>query len=238
MNGKKRAILFDKDGTLIHYNTIWPDAIRAMIPLFREKFAVKKNVLDDQLLSQLGLNGQLVNDSTPIASGTSSNIAYVLNQALETGHDDVLSFVRDYFYQYTIANQDKIQAIGNVKDLFTNLKAQGYTLGVITADDYESTIFTIKHLKIDELIEFVATGDRYKAKPSSEAMTSFSSELGFDPDQILFVGDSIIDMQFGKHFRTGIAVLSGVGLREELMEYTDYCYQTIHDIPYDTFFTK
>ena len=31
---KQKAILFDKDGTLIRYNTIWPDATEAMMPIF------------------------------------------------------------------------------------------------------------------------------------------------------------------------------------------------------------
>lgn len=236
MNGTKRAILFDKDGTLIHYNTIWPDAVRAMLPLFKEKFEVHEDVLDEQLLSQLGLTNQQVNDSTPIASGTSAHIASVLNEVLIRKNDGVLDFVRKFFYEYTLKNQDKIQAIGNVKELFTRLKEQGYTLGIITADDYDSTIFTMKRLNIEGFIEFVATGDRYEAKPAKEAMQAFSSQNDFQPDQILFIGDSCVDMQFGKHVRQGIAVLSGVGSKEELMEYTNHYYPTVHDIPYDAFF--
>ena len=236
MNGTKRAILFDKDGTLIQYNTIWPDAIRAMLPIFREKFDVKIGIRDEQLLSKLGLADQQITDSTPLASGTSRNIAMVLNESLVSKNEDVLDFVRNYFYEYTLTNQDKIQPIGDVKELFTSLTEQGYTLGVITADDYDSTVFTMKHLNIDGLIEFVATGDRYEAKPDSEAMQAFSTAKDFHPDEILFVGDSIVDMQFGKHFKKGIAVLSGVGLKEELIEYTDHYYPTVHDIPYNAFF--
>ena len=42
MNGTdKKAILFDKDGTLIEYNTLWPDATREMIPLFSGKICSK-----------------------------------------------------------------------------------------------------------------------------------------------------------------------------------------------------
>ncbi|PMC34585.1 hypothetical protein CJ195_22505 [Bacillus sp. UMB0899] len=237
MNGTdRRAILFDKDGTLIEYNTIWPDATRAMIPLFREQFHVREGIQDEQLLSNLGISHKKVNDSTAIASGTSGAIAEVLNQSLETRNSDVLPFVREYFYQYTIGHQAKIKSIGDVKKLFSDLNQAGYVLGIVTADDYDSTVFTMKHLGIEERVEFIGTGDRYAAKPATEAIQEFSSSMNIPIDQIIFIGDSCVDMQFAQHCRKGIAVLSGVGIEKELSQYTDTIYSTIHEIPYRKFF--
>lgn len=241
MNGKnKKAILFDKDGTLIRYNTIWPDATEAMMPIFRKKFPVKDNLTDKILLANLGLGPEKVEDSTAIASGTSWDIAQVLRKALkdeaEIDLNDVLQFVRDYFYQYTIDHQEEIQAIGNVKLLFTRLNDEGYTLGIVTADDYQSTKFTLEYLEIDHLVTFVATGDQYKAKPAAEAIETFSAATQIPAKQILFIGDSIVDMEFSKNCRKGIAVLSGVGEKATLAQYTDAIYPTIHDIPFERYF--
>ena len=237
MNGTdKKAILFDKDGTLIEYNTLWPDATREMIPLFREKFAVKEDVSNEQLLERLGLSDQKVKDASAIASGTSEEIAHVLSQSLKDKNDDVLSFVRDYFYQYTIKHQTEIKAIGNVKHLFNSLKQLGYMLGIVTADDYDSTLFTLKHLDLEHFVDFIATGDRYEAKPAAEAINSFSASVNIPNDQILFIGDSVVDMQFAKHGRKGIAVLTGVGIEAGLSQYTDAIYPTIHDVPYSRYF--
>lgn len=236
MNGiGKRAILFDKDGTLIEYNTIWPDAAQEMIPLFRKKFDVKEEVSDTQLLANLGLSNQKVKDSTAIASGTSKEIAQVLNQSLKDMNFDVLPFVRDYFYQYTIEHQAEIKAIGDVKKLFSELNQAGYVLGIVTADDYDSTMFTLKHLGIEEWVGFIGTGDRYAAKPAIEAIQEFSSLMNIPRDQVIFIGDSCVDMQFAQHCRKGIAVISGVGIEKELSQYTDAIYSTIHEIPYRKF---
>lgn len=237
MNGTdKKAILFDKDGTLIEYNTLWPDATREMIPLFREKFAVKEDVSNKQLLERLGLSDQKVSDATAIASGTSKDIAEVLNQSLKDRSTDVLPFVRDYFNRYTMKHQSELKSIGNVKHLFNTLKQEGYTLGIVTADDYDSTLFTLKHLELEPLVDFIATGDRYEAKPAAEAIDSFSASVNIPTHRILFIGDSVIDMQFAKHCRKGIAVLSGVGIEAELLQYTDAIFPTLHDVPYNRYF--
>ncbi len=232
----RKAILFDKDGTLIEYNTIWPDATRKMIPIFREKFDVKEDVSDTHLLASLGLYNQKVSDSTAIASGTTKDIARVLNQSLKDESSDVLSFVQDYFNQYTIKHQVEIKSIGNVRSLFNTLKQAGYTLGIVTADDYDSTVFTLKLLDLAVFVDFIATGDRYQAKPAAHAVESFSAAVNVPTDQILFIGDSVIDMQFARHCRKGIAVLSGVGIEAELIQYTDAIYPTIHDVPYSQYF--
>ncbi|MGG0719366.1 HAD family hydrolase [Robertmurraya massiliosenegalensis] len=239
MNGiEKKAILFDKDGTLIEYNSIWPDATRAMIPYFREKFEVKENIGDEELLKRLGVDEEKVKDCTAIASGTSFDIAEVLKQSLKNSNQDTLRFVREYFYQYTIENNKAIKAIGDVKKLFARLKQADIRIGIVTADDYDSTLFALKQLEVEELVEFIATGDRYEAKPAVEAIEAFSAVIKIPRDQILFIGDSIIDMQFARHCHKGIAVLSGVGEEGELIQYTDAIYPTIHEIPYERFLER
>lgn len=233
INGNsKKAIIFDKDGTLIEYNSLWPDATRKMVPLFRSKFAVQASISNDEILSRLGLNAGGVVDSSAIASGTTEEIAHVLEAVLTEVDAAVLPFVRNYFSHYTIRHQSEIHAIGDVRGLFNLLKEQGYTLGIVTSDDHESTVFTLKYLQLTHLVDFVSTGDRYAAKPAAESIHAFSAAFDVPTDRILFVGDSITDMEFAKACRKGIGVLSGVGIKTDLSRYTDAVYPTIHDVPY------
>lgn len=233
MNGfEKKAILFDKDGTLIEFNTIWLHATQAMIPLFTKTFKVKDDVVDREILEGLGISKEKVEDSTAIASGTSWDVAQVLQQFLEKDDPNVLHFVREYFYEYTKKNHADLKEIGDVQKLFMRLKEAGYVIGIVTADDYETTMYTIKHLKLVDMVDFIATGDRYEPKPSMAALESFSKEFQIPTSNILFIGDSIVDMQFGEHCQKGIGVLSGVGDEQALMRYTDVIYPTIHEIPY------
>ena len=163
---------------------------------------MKDNLTDKILLANLGLGPEKVEDSTAIASGTSWDIAQVLRKALkdeaEIDLNDVLQFVRDYFYQYTIDHQEEIQAIGNVKLLFTRLNDEGYTLGIVTADDYQSTKFTLEYLEIDHLVTFVATGDQYKAKPAAEAIETFSAATQIPAKQILLLGIRLLTWNLAK----------------------------------------
>lgn len=234
----KKAILFDKDGTLIEYNDLWTNAIFGMVMALDKKFS-RKSMFDKTLLyQQLGILETHVSDASPLGTGTTAQIASVLQHFFLSEEAEMLAFVRDYLYQYTLSHQEELVPIGDLPQLLQRLKAEGYMLGIVTSDDYESTLFTLKVLEIKTYFDVVVTGDRFEPKPNREALRYASSILDVLPQNILFVGDSSVDAQFSRHCGMGAGVTSGLAYEEELRELSPYIYQTIHDIPYQDLFTQ
>lgn len=233
----KQAILFDKDGTLIEYNNLWTDAIYAMVPQLEATFPLVDSFVPTELFAQLGMLETRVADASPLGTGTTRQIASVLEQFVLAEASAVLAFVQEYFYDYTLAHQEKLVPIGNVRMLLTELRAAGYHLGVVTSDDYESTMFTLKLLAIDEFFDFVATGDRFAPKPEREALQHFMLATGIMPANTVFVGDSSVDIQFSRHCALGVGVTSGVANAGELGEVTQHVYPSIHEVPFQELFS-
>lgn len=228
----KKAILFDKDGTLIEYNDLWIEAMDELIHELEKKYKSKKNYNKKILCQQLGIIDSCVTDESPLGTGTTKQIRDTLQHFFIIDKTELLKFVQNYLYQYTIAHQEKLIPIGNLPRLLKGLKKVGYSLGIVTSDGYDSTIFTLKLFEIENYFDVVVTGDRFAPKPEREALEYASLKLGIQPENILYVGDSSVDAKFSKHCGLGIGVTSGVASRDELSKHISFIYETIHDIPY------
>lgn len=215
-----KGILFDKDGTLVEFNESWLEATLDFIQEnSREKLTPENH---EALLFEIGYVNQSPRDNSPIASGTSEDIALVLAKYLDVDSTKLVVDLRNHYYQRLQGTKEKIIPVADLKKVFTRLKKEGYKLGVATADDYEVTQFTLDHLGIENYFDFIGTSDRYQKKPDSEMLDIFCKENQLSPNEVIHVGDSLTDMAFSKACYSGVGVLSGVGCPEELSAATDF----------------
>ena len=63
-------------------------------------------------------------------------------------------------------------------------------------------------MKVWHLFDFVATPDDYAAKPVPDSLNGASQQLSIPVNEIFYVGDSYLDMEYAKHCGGGIGVLS------------------------------
>ena len=78
----------------------------------------------------------------------------------------------------------------------------------------------MEYLKVDSFIDFYAAADLYKKKPDTEGLEIFKEKYNLRDKEIMIVGDSKVDMIFGKD-TIKVGVLCGTGSKEMLEEYTE-----------------
>src|SRR5690606_28047231 len=138
--------------------------------------------------------------------------------------------VNQFYYDYVSERRNEIKGIGNLVPLFQQLKSKQLAIGVVTADNYDITALTLNKLGINKYVDFIATADRYKKKPDIEAMQAFCNLFNIEKEEVVHIGDTLVDMEFSKHGKYGVGVLSGVGTEETLRKYTSYILPSVQEL--------
>lgn len=223
-----KGVLFDKDGTLFEFDSMWTNAIEE----FMHQVLVKAEHAD-RLAQALGVkNGQVQPDSA-LSSGTIKDIATVLyDNAVFTTHDAAEEFVRVFFLEFLKNHLAQLKPIGDLRALMQGLHNEDIKVGIVTSDDYEATVISLEHAGIGDLVDFIASGDRYPRKPDPAPLVAFCQQFGLELNDVIMVGDSRMDLELGNVGKGGVGVLSGVGSATELSDLTTMIYPDVQAIPY------
>ena len=123
-------------------------------------------------------------------------------------------------------NAEKIEPLGNLQGLFTDLTKHGVKIAVCTSDSRFGTEGALRVLGLSGFVDYVVCGDDpgSKPKPHPDKALKICRELDVHPSKTVMVGDSEVDMEMGRLAKLGanIAVLSGVGSTKHLAALTDH----------------
>ncbi|WP_059104330.1 HAD family hydrolase [Shouchella shacheensis] len=226
-----KGILFDKDGTLIRFESIWIDATYRVIEEVARAFGQGENqAIHTQMAEAIGLYDREVSERGFLASGTSIDFASAFAPLLQAPEDEILLHIDKAYEKETRQKLANVEAIGEVSSLFKQLKQWNYHVGIITADTYNNTIPVLEKLGIERYVDFIGTADRYAKKPGVEALDSFCDQAKLRRNEVIHIGDTEIDLQFATHCLCGVGVLSGVGTQQTLSRYTEYVIRDIHEL--------
>lgn len=226
-----KGILFDKDGTLVDFNSLWLESTYELITYIARKHAdVYSTEKNKEIASLLGLLDNQIDEHSVLASMTSQDIAKIIADNLHANVEQIHEEINDFYYAYILKNKDKIRGIGNLLVLLKQLKNEGLIIGIVTADNLDITKLTLSVLEIEPYVDFIATADLYEKKPNKEAMLAFCEKFSLQEDEVIHVGDTLIDMKFSKHGKFGVGVLSGVGTEQTLEKYTPYIIESVHSL--------
>ena len=211
-----RAILFDKDGTLLQFTEGWVDSIVGFL---------ENKILDDRkkrkLFKEIGIREDGgVEENSILSSETAMDLAIIFSKYLDEDLDEIYRELDDHLLYYLKKNNKFIRETCDLRRLFEALRDRGILIGIFTSDNYRQAKYSMDYLGLDSFIDFYAAADIYKKKPNKESLEVFKKKYSLEDQEIIIVGDSRVDMVFGED-SVKVGVLCGTGSREMLAKYTD-----------------
>ncbi len=220
------GIVFDKDGTLFHFQATWG----AWTEGFIADESAGDAALRDALAQALGydLARRAFQPGSPVIASTTAEIAAALLPLLPR---DTAGTIR--------ARMDaRAMAMRNVEatallPLFTTLRARGLRLGIATNDTEAPARAHLATAGIAGLCDFVAGYDSgWGGKPAPGQLFAFARATGLDPAACAMVGDSLHDLHAARAAgMVAVGVLTGMADESTLDQAADVVLASIAELP-------
>ena len=168
------TVLFDLDGTLI-------DSGEMILASFRHatRSVLAREIPDEELTAAVG----------------GSTIYEQMAQFDPNRVEELVAVYREH----NTPLHDELEAFTGVHDLLSALRAQGRTLGVVTAKRRRTVDLAFRVLDLGRYFEtVVAAEDTERHKPDPEPVLEALARLGAASGDAAFVGDSPFDVGAGK----------------------------------------
>lgn len=229
LTGTIKAILFDKDGTLVDFDRTWAETNRKAALAAAEGDAV----LADLLLRECGMDpetGKTRADSMFAAANADEIAAHMIRHGSRLEHPELLRQMDRIF----VEGAESPWPICDLDALMRDLATAGLPAGIASSDGEASIRRTVEVLGLADHIAFIAGYDSgHGPKPEPGMIRAYAAHLGLSVSEIAMVGDNRHDMEMARAAGAGaaIGVLSGTGTRETLGELADLCIGSVAELP-------
>lgn len=195
-----KAIIFDKDGTLMAFDPFWAAVANAAL----SKLSLRLGVLQHQntIKESIGLFGNVTEKNSIIQKGTYEQAAEAINGVLKdvgspvklTGRKIEEIFLESAIYGVICPTCEGIPA------LMKRLREHGFLLFLVTTDAPAITYRCLDGLEIAGYFHEIITDDgKFAPKPDPSAIHYLLKKYKLQQDEICMVGDTDTDMCFAKN---------------------------------------
>lgn len=228
--GPIRGILFDKDGTLLDYYSMW-------LPLNRAaalEVAGGDTAAAERLMQAAGydpVSDTFAGNST-IASASNDELAACWLAELG-GKGDLEDTTRRITAVFEAGSAAAATPVPGLVETLQRLQARGLTLGVATNDSEDSALSSLGRFDVLDRFAFLAGFDSgHGAKPGPGMVTAFCAATGLEPAAVAVVGDNHHDMEMGRRAGAGllVGVLTGTGRHGDLAPHAHHVVESIADL--------
>ncbi|MFM2423417.1 MAG: hypothetical protein RL291_1947 [Pseudomonadota bacterium] len=226
-----RALLFDKDGTIIDFAKTWTP-INREIALFA---ASGDQSLANELLSMAGHDPATdsVTPGSPIAGAGLDELVDLMAQYLgpKRTPPNLMQNVVDISARGCVTHSTLLP---DARKTLLELSARGYILGLATNDTTAGIDASLRNHDVLNLFAFTCAADSgHGAKPGPGMVQVFSAKVGVPLAHVAVIGDSIHDLHMAKNASAGcaIAVLSGTSGHDDLAPHANLVLHSIADLP-------
>ena len=231
------AIIFDKDGTLIDFDSLWIPMTANVIGSILKSFG-REDIPYEEFLASVGVKNGVTDADGILCKGTYKQITTAFNEVLKRYKCPTIQeqLVIDTYNKCADSGEIK-PTCENIREVLIKLKECGIKLAIVTTDNAEITHKCLKKLEIVDLFDKVYTDDgKTPVKPDPYCALDFSDITGVGLDKILMVGDTMTDVYFAKN--AGISFV-GVAMAPQNRFYLNDCADVVvPDISYIYEFIK
>lgn len=182
---------------------------------------------DGTLADSLDLVVEITNGLAP-EFGYSSSSPEELHQLRNNSTEDILKKVGVTWYKLPFLmlrlrremNQviHKLNLVEGMAEVLEELKAQGYTLGIVTSNGRENVKTFLRNHRLDYQFEFIES--EFNLWGKSRGIKRLIKKRGWPLEEVAYVGDEVRDIQAAHQIGIkAIAVGWGFQLPEILSEY-------------------
>ena len=197
------AVIFDKDGTLLDFDSFWVTVSQKAIEEVISSFGAEKD-LAFRVLETLGVHNGITDINGVLCKGTYEQIGEIVYSALIENDYEVC---RDTVVEAVVHSYNQNMSVGQIKptcidliDVLEKLKRQNKKLVVVTTDNEQITHKCLQKLGIDHLFEKIYTDDgTVPPKPNPYAALDFCKNYNIEKEHIVMVGDTLTDIMFAKN---------------------------------------
>lgn len=233
------GILFDKDGTLVDFRSLWLDWADKLITTITSKLN-KKAEERENLAHTIGvsLNERTWDPKGPLCIGSNNDLNAIISLYLyQQGMpwNEAVTFVAAI--QDTIAKDAKweqsLELVSGLGKFLSKSEECFIKLGVVTADDHNQAMKHLQALNIDRYFSSVIGHDQVEqGKPFPDMVEKACLELRLQPERTLMIGDSNGDMMLGKNsgMIASIGIVSDPSLSTDHLKNADQTIRSFDEI--------
>ena len=225
-----RAILFDKDGTLLDFERTWTPLLRRIALDAARGDAARAA----ELLEAGGFDPEVgrFRSGSAVAAGTSEIIVRLWHPRLHgAAFSAKVEKMDRLFTAHGGAHSVPIDGADAALDL---LAARGFVMGVATNDAASAAVASLTATGMIRNLPHVFGYDSVvHPKPAPDIVHAFAAATGAPLSEIAVIGDNPHDLEMALAAGAGaaIGVLSGNAGREELAPLADAVLDSVRDLP-------
>jgi phosphoglycolate phosphatase-like HAD superfamily hydrolase len=212
-------VIFDKDGTLIGFDTMWSDWAVELGD--RLSLAIGRDVRPSLALA-LGYDQATgtVRPGGALAATPMARLRQMAAAVLVAGGTDPIEAERAVSEAWFAPDPEVLaHPVTDLRSLLGALRAEGRRIAIATTDDRDPTVRTMAVLGVADFVDvMVCADDGLPVKPAPDMVLHVCARLGVEPARTAMIGDSPADLRMGRSAGAGrvIGVLTGVGTLDDL----------------------
>lgn len=224
-----KAILFDKDGTLVDFHATWGAATFATMHRMTKGDEAKLARLAEA--NHFDLAARRIRPTSPLIAGSSADYGVFWADIL--GEEPGLPFFTRMDAIFAEEATARVVPLGMPGELLAGLKARGYLLGLVTNDSEIGARMHCERLELSRHFDAIIGYDSgHGRKPEPGQIRAFAAAHGLAPEEMALVGDSLHDLHAARAGGVlAIAVLSGLAGESELAGHADHVIPDVMALP-------